>query len=192
MLDKVFDILKTELLAYLTLLPELNISGGDKVKVSRFVKDDGTIAIPNDTLGLTLVNVEEERIMKSQITHVTTPKGTVANINPEIKLNLYVLFAANFADYSSSLKFLSGVFRFFQSKTVFTSDNTPIMDPTIQKLIVELYSLSFEQQNHLWGYLGAKFIPSVLYKIRLVTIQECAVSDETPRLGVLDYGEQGI
>jgi hypothetical protein len=32
--------------------------------------------------------------------------------------------------------------------------------------------MNFEQMNHLWGILGGKYIPSVLYKLRLIPIQE--------------------
>ena len=30
----------------------------------------------------------------------------------------------------------------------------------------------FEQQNYLWGMVGGKYLPSVLYKFRLLVIQE--------------------
>ena len=42
----------------------------------------------------------------------------------------------------------------------------------IGKLTVELESLSVEQLNQIWAYLGAKHLPSVAYKIRLVVIQD--------------------
>ena len=46
------------------------------------------------------------------------------------------------------------------------------MDPDMKKLIVELYSYSFEQQYNFWTILGAKYLPSVLYKVRLLAFQE--------------------
>ena len=33
-----------------------------------------------------------------------------------------------------------------------------------------MYSLNFEEQNQLWGSLGAKYMPSVLFKIRTIGI----------------------
>ena len=39
------------------------------------------------------------------------------------------------------------------------------------RLVPELYTLTFEQINHLWGSLGGKQSPFVMYKIRLVRIQ---------------------
>jgi hypothetical protein len=32
--------------------------------------------------------------------------------------------------------------------------------------------MSFEQVNHLWSILGGKYLPSVLYKIRQITLDE--------------------
>jgi hypothetical protein len=32
--------------------------------------------------------------------------------------------------------------------------------------------MNFEQVNHLWSTLGGKYLPSVLYKMKLVTIAD--------------------
>ena len=60
-------------------------------------------------------------------------------------------------------------------QNVFTQVSHPAMDPKIQKLMLDLHSMGFEQVNHLWSILGGKYMPSVLYKIRQVTIDEDAV-----------------
>ena len=57
----------------------------------------------------------------------------------------------------------------------------------IERLVVELYSLNLEQQNHLWGYLGGKYLPSVVYKVRLVRIQEDAVRGEARPIHQRDF-----
>jgi hypothetical protein len=48
------------------------------------------------------------------------------------------------------------------------------------KFTMELFTLSFEQINHLWGSLGGRQMPFVMYKLRLVTISEHAVVREVP------------
>ena len=53
------------------------------------------------------------------------------------------------------------------------------MDSRILKLIVELHSLNFEQINHMWSTLGGKYLPSVMYKIRQVTLDEDLVISES-------------
>ncbi len=192
MIDKAVEIIKDEIGSYIVRLPELEISTEKKIHATPIVKFDGTMAISNDSLGLSLVNVEEERVMKSSKMVTVDSSGHVSHVNPELRLNLYLLIAANFANYDTCLKFLSAAIRFFQSKSVFTHKNTPDLNPAINKLVAELHTLSFEQQNHLWGALGAKYVPSVMYKVRLVSIQEAHKTDEQPPIERTSFAGKGF
>ncbi len=142
-----------------------------------------SVSIPDRSIGVSLVNIEEERVFKEQRTSVVNEFGRAEVRNPELKLNLYVLVTANFTredndpteDYVEGLKQLSQVIEFFQGKNVFTNENSPYLaslDPNIQKLIVEFYSYSFEQMYNFWSVLGANYLPSILYRVRLLTIQK--------------------
>lgn len=190
MIDKSLEALKRAVQNYLVSLPELNLTSEDAIVLSPIVKADGSLAIPDNSLGLTLVNIEEERVVKSQNAVSIAGDGRVSVVNPEIKLNLFVLISANFTNYDTGLQFLSAAVKCFQSKNVFTPDNTPSLDPSIQKLIVELFSLDFEKQNHLWGSLGAKYLPSVLYRVRLVAIQEGIKQAEQAPITIYDLKEK--
>lgn len=190
MIDKSLEALKRAVRNYLVSLPELNLTSEDAIVLSPVVKADGTLSIPDNSLGLTLVNIEEERVVKSQNAVSIAGDGRVSIVNPEIKLNLFILISANFTNYDTGLQFLSAVVKCFQSKNVFTPDNTPFLDPSIQKLIVELFSLDFEKQNHLWGSLGAKYLPSVLYRVRLVAIQEGIKQAEQAPITIYDLKEK--
>jgi len=192
MIDKTLDLINTVLLNYLKSLKELNITSEDVVKLTPIIKFDGDIAIPQNTLGITLVSMEEERVVKSQNNTVKTSEGKIAYQNPELKLNLFILIAAYFKDYKTGLKFLSGAIRCFQSKYVFTPQNTPAMDSKIQKLIVEMHSTGFESQNYLWGSLGAKYLPSVLYKVRMLTIQEALQNFEAEPITSINISQTRI
>ena len=172
MIDKSLEVLKKIIRNYLSRLPELNLTSTDFVELSSIVNQDGSVALPENSIGLTLINVEEERVVKSQKSVSIASDGQVSEINPEIKLNLFVLVSANFKEYDTGLQYLSAVIRCFQSSNVFTPENIPEMDPSLQKLIVELFTLNLEQQNHLWGALGAKYLPSVIYRVRLITVRE--------------------
>ena len=46
-------------------------------------------------------------------------------------------------------------------------------------MIVELYTLNFEQLNKLWRILNWKYIPSVVYKVRQITIDENVTISES-------------
>ena len=47
------------------------------------------------------------------------------------------------------------------------------------RLVLELYTLTFEQINYLWGSLGGKQMPFALYKLRLVEVE----ADRTRAVG---------
>jgi len=192
MIDKALTIIAEAVQQYLVRLPDLNLANQKAIQPSHIVKPDGTLAIPENTLGLALVNVEEERVTRAQQGITTMANGRVAHLNPEVKLNLFILIAANFKDYKTGLEFLSGAVRFFQSCNVFTQQNTPTLAPGIAKLVVELQSLNFEQQNNLWGTLGGKYLPSVLYKVRLLAIQEGLAMDDQPAITTISLNGRGV
>lgn len=178
MIYDALEILRSEINDYLKALPELNVSGNSVVTLTNVAKEDGTVDIPNNNLGLSLVNIEEERIVRDVLPHRVNPDNSISHLNPELRLNLLVLFVAHFNDYKTSLQYISGLIRFFQKKSVFTPDNSPTMPIGIEKLVVDLQQMNFEQQNNLWAVLGAKYLPSALYKIRAISIQEGQAKDQ--------------
>jgi hypothetical protein len=139
--------------------------------VSRLFDGEAAAAGLVNKVILSLVNVEEDRVAKQQENFVRTDVSTRYK-NPQLYLNLYILFSANRSGYPDALQHLSYILQFFQFQHVFTPITHPDLDPRIQKLIVDLCTLNFEQVNHLWSTLGGKYIPSVLYKVRQLTIDE--------------------
>lgn len=183
MIDKVLTFLRDEVNNYLDLRTGLD----KKLTLSNIVEQNGEINNETPVI-LTLVNVEEEKVNKAPVSYKESGNGELSRSNPEIKLNLYILFTANFGknNYEESLKFLSAVIRCFQGKNVFDHQNAPGLNENIEKLIAELVTLSFEQQNHLWGTIGAKYMPSVMYKIRMLTIQEDQVLEKIKSVRTID------
>lgn len=120
---------------------------------------------------LSLVNIEEDRVAKQQENYVKTDTS-VRYKNPPIFLNLYMLVSVNRNNYSQSLAWLGHIIQFFQFQNVFTPITHPSLDSRIMKLIVELHSQSFEQVNNLWSVLGGKYLPSAMYKVRQVVLDE--------------------
>jgi hypothetical protein len=125
----------------------------------------------NNKAVLSLVNVEEDRVAKQQENFVRMDTGTRYK-TPQLYLNLYMLFAVNRITYSDSLLWLGHILQFFQHQHVFTPITHPSLDTRVEKLIVDLCTLNFEQINHLWSTLGGKYLPSVMYKVRQITIDE--------------------
>ena len=197
MIDKALDFLTKEIDNYITLQVGPSPTGS-WIVLSNVATEQGNWAIPNDMLGLSLINIEEERVFKDQQTAFRDESGKVQHYNPEIKLNLYVLITARFVNsdgangsnaglqYSEGLRRLSYVISLFQGKNVFIPDNSPTQDTSLKKLVVELYSYSFEQQYNFWTVLGAKYLPSVLYKVRLLTFQEQRSLDSSISVSVTE------
>ncbi len=149
-------------------------TGGDfgKAMGGRLVDDTGKWAVEVDHLGASLLSVEEERVMRSPLPESRLVNGRHVVLAPELRLNLHVLFAANFQKYDQALKYLSHVLTYFQAHSSFTRDDSPDLDPQIGKLVVELQSMTFEQLNQVWAFVGGKQLPSVVYKVRMVVLQD--------------------
>jgi hypothetical protein len=142
----------------------------------------------NDKIVLSLVNVEEEPVYHSVDIFKRT-NGTSQLIKPEVRINLYVLFIANLKPYDEALKALSQVISFFQLRNFFDYSSIPSLADREGRITFDLFSLSFEQQNHLWGALGAKYVPSVMYKVGIVGIRDEQVEAEIPPIRDVRAGE---
>ncbi len=169
MIDAALAFLVKELNGY--LLARTGESFGD-AQLTPPVDDVGRWVIADDHIGVSLLNVDEERVLKAQVPEATWVNGRQVMLEPEVKLNLDVLFAAKFKQYPQSLKYLSRVVTFFQAHPRFVSDEYPGLDPAIERLVPELRSLGFEQLNQLWAFVGGKQLPSVVYRVRLVALQD--------------------
>ncbi len=142
------------------------------VDIRNIVDDKGHYQI--EKLGLTLVGIEEERVLKQQNAFRKLASGDFIKVNPEIKLNLFLLFSAYSGtnNYRVDITYLSEILRFFQAQNVFNSNIHTDLDPSISKLILELHTPTFEQTNNIWSALGAKYLPSVMYKAKMIIVQE--------------------
>jgi len=136
---------------------------------------------------MSMVNVEEEKSLRYHEVYSQIPNASngsqdelAIHHSPTVPLNLYVLFVCHRKNHHKALNDLSRIVHFFQRKNVFVQEGSSLasyannvqalsaIPSSVEQLNFELYSLSFEQSNHLWGILGGKYLPSVLYKVRLV------------------------
>lgn len=174
MLDLAVKFLADEANTYLRQR-SLSDHGLGEVIVGQLVDDNGKWAITADNIGLTLVNIEEDRIMRSQLPSHAYLNGSQVTLQPELKLNLHLLFHVRPSatdKYGQSLRFLSHVMTFLQAHPVFTPDEYPALDARIDRLTTEMLALSTEQLNQMWAYLGSKYLPSVVYRVRMVILQD--------------------
>lgn len=129
---------------------------------------------------MTMVNVEEEATYRNLGAVRQSEIRPMAYVNPPMYLNLFILFAANHKDYSTALKVLGLVLQFFQGNKTFSISQTPVPASGVFtspgpaendiKITLDLMSLTFEQVNYLWGSLGGKQQPFLLFKARQIEI----------------------
>ena len=185
MIDIALILLRDELINYLSSRDTATVV----VDNIGLLETPGGVALAENIV-ITLVNVEEESTLKNQSALRRPFQGSAIYENPPVNLNLYVLFSCNYTGdhYNLALRRLSYVIRFLQSKNAFSvsssvsggSVNPDDPDIIDLKFTMELYTLTFEQINHLWGSLGGRQMPFVMYKLRLVTITERATVREVP------------
>ena len=176
MIHRVFEYLTEELNSYFK--GKFNYTE-DIVYASALVALDGSVDIPSENkLVTTLVNVEQDTTrgspgLKNQVGNDSFNKEYF----PAISLNLYMLVSAyyNKKNYLEALKFLSETIAFFQRKPVFDRSNSPGLDAQIDKLTLEIVNINTHDLSNLWGMLGSHYLPSILYKIRTITIDGSAL-----------------
>ncbi len=131
-------------------------------------------AVDGNTV-ISLFKVEEEKTLRNAPAYTKNPStdSTIYH-NPPVHVNLYILITFNQLNYENALEYQSRTMHFFQQKNVFTDQNSPtsLSNGAFKnfRLVLELCTLTFEQINHLWGVLGGKQLPFVMYKARMIEV----------------------
>ncbi|MFK8185234.1 MAG: DUF4255 domain-containing protein [Phormidesmis sp.] len=131
----------------------------------------------NDRIVMSLINLQEETTLKNAPNY-RMENGRTIYQNPPVSLNLFVLFSAlHPGQYPTALQRLARVIEFFQWKKEFSFTLPPSSGggnaggiAKDVRVLVDLYTLTFDQINHLWGTLGGKQVPFAMYRMRLVAI----------------------
>ena len=196
MIDEALALIRQELVTYLSANGYSPSDANDIVVVENIGLFESTTSGVNldDKIVLTLFNIEEEKTLKNTAFVKKGLSGLATYQNPPVFLNLYVLISAcnkstvASKNYLDALSRLSLIIQFFQGKNAFSMATASFYDPAKfdndqvlnLKITAEIYSLSFEQINYVWGTLGGKQMPFVMYKFRLVAIAEGKLLREVP------------
>ena len=150
-------------------------TGDDFVIISNLVNQDGSSALSeSDKMIITLANVQQETI--------NSRRNSVSMLEAPVNINIHVLISTYFVEdnYQDSFKYLSGVISFFQANKVFNHQNTPGLDPEIDRITFEISNLDIQALSQLWGVLGGKYLPSIMYKVRMVPIKDSNFLGDNP------------
>lgn len=180
MINMAVQLLAGQLNQYLRRTYDLN---ENVVVVSNLVGLDGTAA-PNvdNKLVVFLTNIEKDSMPFRQTAPAQGDSRRIVASSPPLYLNLKVMMAANFNgnNYPEALKFISSTINFFQRQSIFNHQTSPELDARIEKLVLEIENLTTQDMSNLWSSLGGKYIPSILYRVRIVTFDSAGVVDQIP------------
>lgn len=192
MIDEAVKFIEKELNTYFKLRLD---TIEDKAVASAIVNQDGTPAIQDENkVIISLVDIQEEGVLKnSGVQHSIRNGGFIKSPLP-VHLNLYIMFSSLFANsnYNEALKYLSEVIFFFQSRPVFERAGSPSLPSAIEKLVVEMYHPDYQAKNNLWSTIGAKYIPSVIYKIKMLAFHDEGQGQILPGIGTLDKTQETV
>lgn len=125
-----------------------------------------------------LINVEEERVLRpADLYSRRSQDGTPQRGQPDLRLTLYVLFVARFKQYDAAWQHLSKIIEHFQTIRLFESQTSPELPAGVEKLVFELVTLRFAEQNEIWGALRTTLHPAVLYRVKLLRLRDAQASD---------------
>jgi len=127
-----------------------------------------------DKVVMCLANIQSEEVISAHQHAVPGEGDRLRLVPPPLYIDLYVLFYANFEgrNYPQGLGVISRTIAYFQQNPVFTRDNLPAMDARIDKLQFEFTNLDLAASHTLLGNMGAKYLPSAYYKVRLIPFFE--------------------
>jgi hypothetical protein len=170
MLDTALKFLVTEVNAHLVRRTGVPDAGG--MTLARVTDDNGNWTLPTNSLGLTLFQIEEERALRNPLPDRVVLGGREIALPPELKLNLTLLVSAHFTQYETALRQLAHVLAFFHARPLFTAGDSPGLPDGLDLLAMDLLNYGPEQMNQMWSCLGTKHLPSAVYRLRMVVLQD--------------------
>ena len=156
MIHHALRFFKTQLNDYFRVKTGLNV---DKLGYLDSTKLD-PVTFDMDQVTLLLLHVEEERKIKK---YPSSPQRA------DLHLYLYLIFICRFHDYEEAAKFLSLTIDFFQSNPVFDQQSYPNLDDSLDQLVPEMMTMPLIPKNEIWDLLKTSYLPSVLYKVKMLT-----------------------
>ncbi|MFK7871025.1 MAG: DUF4255 domain-containing protein [Roseobacter sp.] len=124
----------------------------------------------------------------TNIAHDSTPRGGRPRMSPQMvqsqaqHLDIYFMLASAYEaeTYAEGLKLISTALTFFQAYPVMSPQTTPDMPAGLSQLSFEIANLKVEEMGQMWGNLGGRYVPSVMFKMRSVIIDAGALTSIVP------------
>ncbi|MCG8574696.1 MAG: DUF4255 domain-containing protein [Flavobacteriales bacterium] len=143
-----------------------------KVLINNLIEADGSVPKPNQNkLVISMINIAQETNRQFYVRNQRLSDGSFSNVRRPERYNIDLLVSSSFDDYTETLKFLNSGIQFFQINPVVNSSSYSNLPEGIDRLEFEVEKISYFEMHNLWSAMGAKYVPSVIYKMRLITIE---------------------
>lgn len=163
----------------------------DLVVVSNLQEPDGSaVPLVANKVVLFLAGIERDTAAH-RLRPAATGEQRSQVVGPEpLYLNLLILCAATFSgqNYPEALRFLADAMAYLQANPVFDHQNAPDLDVRIDRFIVNIENLSSSEMHSVWSIHGGRYLPSVMYRARLVCLDTGAMRGREPLVGQPDVG----
>ncbi|MFT3795834.1 DUF4255 domain-containing protein [Flavobacterium sp.] len=154
-----------------------------KVILNNVIDSNGSIPKENENkVVLSLINIERETTKPFYVRNQNLPDGSYADVSPAQRFTVDLLLTSNFDDYADTLRFLNAVIQFFQSNPALDAGAFSNIPEGLPRLEFDIEKLNYNEMQGLWTAMGAKYQPSVVYKMRLLTIQSSQAEGFTPSI----------
>ncbi|HWZ21721.1 MAG TPA: DUF4255 domain-containing protein [Cytophagaceae bacterium] len=167
----------------------------DMVIASSLINPDGSVteSLENKII-ISIINLEHETATKQIGNMFNGGDNQYGKTAPPVFLNLYVLISANYtsSNYLEALKMLSAVIAIVQANPSFSRSNFPDMDVSADKLNFEIYNIPINELSHIWSGIGAKYVPSIIYKVRMISIQKNLIQEELSGITGIQKGNTSV
>ena len=129
---------------------------------------------------LSLVNIEKENDRPFRASNINIRDGNYSDVDTSHRYNMHVLVSSNFEDYTESLKCLNKALEFFQAHPLIDNSTNASLPSNIRKLDSEVMKINFREMYNLWSALGAVYLPSMIYRVRVLGSNLDERQDEVP------------
>lgn len=157
-----------------------------RVHTGVLADEGGKWAVDLGTTRLAVVNIEEDRHARSPLPSIRAVADRTLITASPLPVTVTLLIATRLADYEQSLRCLSHIITFLGSHPIFHASESPRLPADLSPLALELMSLDFDRLAHVWTMLGAKHLPSVLYRMRLLSLRETEETVGGPPIQVVE------
>lgn len=161
--------------------PSANVPS--KVVLSNLIDPNGkSVPGTQDKIVMILASIFHETTISTFTPTRQSENGDFVTKSPPLYVGLYVVFYANMthSNYEQGLSAISSTISYFQQNPSFTQQTIPDLNPAIERLTFEFKNVDLLDWNHVVGMLGVNYMPSVMYKVRLLPFDGRAIGGRVP------------